>query len=269
MPTEVTVHTLDGTRLSGTFTTPPAPTRAVLMTHGSGVTRDEVGLYPKLASALSKAGVASLRLDLPGHGTSGGRSADLTLTGLLNVLDAGRTHLATRTGLPVSIAAASLSGGAAAYFAAQRPSSIERLVLFYPLLDYRQRFVLDKPWWTTTGVTEDAAKTLDRQGHLEHTPALPLNRAMLNEVFWLRPDQTFSTLDTPTMLIHGSADPIIPVTSSEKAAATLTTPHELMILDDAGHGFSPADDSPQATANSRRWTETAVSAATRWLTARA
>lgn len=267
MPTEVSLRTVDGTRLSGTFTTPETPARAVIMVHGSGVTRDEVGLYPLLAAALAEAGVASLRLDLPGHGTSGGRRVDLTLSGLLNTLDAGVTRLSALTGLPrVGIVAASLSGGVSAYFAARRPESVDRLVLFYPLLDYRQRFVFEKPWWTGAGVTDAAAESLDRQGHVEHTPVFPLGRAMLNEVFWLRPDLVFGDLTAPTMLIHGSADPTIPVASSEKAAANLTVPHELVVLDGAGHGFSPAADTREAVAHSREWTAEAVAAATRWLT---
>lgn len=66
---------------------------------------------------------------------------------------------------------------------------------------------------------------------------------------------------------HGSADPTIPLRSSEKAAADLTVPHELVALDGAGHGSSsPADDSSEPVARSREWTAAAVTAATRWLT---
>lgn len=267
MSAEVSLRTLDGTRLSGTFTPAATAVRAVVMVHGSGVARDEVGLYPILARRLAAAGVASLALDLPGHGTSGGRRSDLTLAGLLNVLDAGVARVAGLTGLPrIGLVAASLSGGVSAYFAAQRPETVDRLVLFYPLLDYRQRFVFEKPWWTAAGVTDEAAETLDRQGHVEHTPVFPLGRAMLNEVFWLRPDRVFGDLTAPTMLIHGSADPAIPLASSEKAAATMTVLHELVVLDGAGHGFSPSGDSAEAVSNSREWTETAVAAAARWLT---
>ena len=266
MSVEVSLRTLDGTRLSGTFTTPPGPSGAVLMVHGSGVTRDEVGLYPLLAESLAAGGVASLRLDLPGHGTSGGRRADLALSGLLNVLDAGVAEVSELTGLRgTGIVAASLSGGVSAFYAARRPELVDRLVLFYPLLDYRQRFVFTKPWWTGTAVTDEAAESLDRQGHVEHTPVFPLGRAMLNEVFWLRPDTVFDDLAAPTMIVHGSADPTIPLRSSEKAAASAV--HcELVVLDGAGHGFSPAGESPEAVAASRAWTAAAVTAATRWLT---
>lgn len=266
MSVEVTVRTLDGTRLSGTFTTPEAPAAAVLMTHGSGVTREEVGLYPLLASSLAAVGVASLRLDLPGHGTSGGTRADLTLSGLLNVLDAGVAKVTELTGLRrTGLVAASLSGGVAAYYATRRPESVDRLVLFYPLLDYRQRFVFEKPWWTGDAVSDEAAETLGRQGHVEHTPVFPLSRAMLNEAFWVRPDTVFGDLSAPVLFVHGSADPVIPLSSSEKAAASAVH-SELVVLENAGHGFSPAGDSAAEAANSREWTAAAVTAGTRWLT---
>lgn len=266
MSIEVAVRTLDGTRLSGTFTTPATPAAAMLMTHGSGVTREEVGLYPLLAAALADVGVASLRLDLPGHGTSGGARVDLTLSGLLNVLDAGVAKVLALTGLHrAGLVAASLSGGVAAYYATRRPDLVDRLVLFYPLLDYRQRFVFEKPWWTGDALSDEAAETLDRQGHVEHTPVFPLSRAMLNESFWLRPDTVFGDLSAPVLFVHGSADPVIPVSSSEKAAASAVH-SELVVLEHAGHGFSPADDSAAAVADSREWTTAAVTAATRWLT---
>jgi alpha-beta hydrolase superfamily lysophospholipase len=266
MSVEVTVRTLDGTRLSGTFTTPGAPAAAVLMTHGSGATREEVGLYPPLASALAAVGVASLRLDLPGHGTSGGTRADLTLSGLLNVLDAGVAKVTALTGLRrTGLVAASLSGGVAAYYATRRPERVDRLVLFYPLLDYRQRFVFSKSWWTGAAVSDEAVETLDRQGHVEHTPEFPLSRAMLNEAFWVRPDTVFGDLSAPVLFVHGSADTVIPLSSSEKASASAVH-SELVVLENARHGFSPGNDSAAEVANSREWTTAAVTAATRWLT---
>lgn len=267
MSTEVSVRTLDGTRLSGTLTTPEgAPAGAALMVHGSGVTRDEVGLFPLIAGSLAAASVASLRLDLPGHGTSGGRREDITLSGLLNTIDAGVAKLAALTGTRrVSIVAASLSGGVSAYFAARRPEAVERLVLFYPLLDYRRRFLFEKPWWTPAGLSDEAAETLERQGHVPHTSAFGLGRAVVNEVFWIRPDTVFGDIAAPTMLVHGSADPMIPLASSEKAAGMLSVPHELVILDGAGHGFSPSGESPAEVAGSHAWTTAAAAAATRWL----
>ena len=69
-----TLRTLDGLNLVGTLITPEASaSRAVVLVHGGGVTRDESGFFTRLAEGLAEAGVASLRFDLRGHGESEGR----------------------------------------------------------------------------------------------------------------------------------------------------------------------------------------------------
>jgi alpha-beta hydrolase superfamily lysophospholipase len=68
-----TVRTLDGLHLAATLVQPTEPsTRAVVLVHGGGVTREECGFFTRLAVGLAEAGVASLRFDLRGHGESEG-----------------------------------------------------------------------------------------------------------------------------------------------------------------------------------------------------
>jgi uncharacterized protein len=63
-----------------------------------------------------------------------------------------------------SLLPASFSGGAAAYFAARRPAAASRLVVVNPLLDYRKRFIDDKPERQDGYLSEDAAERLSEQG---------------------------------------------------------------------------------------------------------
>src|SRR5262249_28298037 len=74
---------LDGLRLSATWTVPStAASSATVLVHGGGVTREEGGFFSRLAAGLRQAGIASLRFDLRGHGSSEGRQEDLTLAGI-------------------------------------------------------------------------------------------------------------------------------------------------------------------------------------------
>ena len=58
----------------------PAPCPCVVMLHGFGGHRNEVGgLFAKLAPRLSEHGIASLRIDFPGCGESAGDFADTTV----------------------------------------------------------------------------------------------------------------------------------------------------------------------------------------------
>jgi alpha-beta hydrolase superfamily lysophospholipase len=86
----IPVRGIDGLRLGATLDQPEmASSRAALLVHGAGVTREEGGFFTRLAVGLADAGVASLRMDLPGHGESEGRQEDLTLTAVLNVMAVG------------------------------------------------------------------------------------------------------------------------------------------------------------------------------------
>ncbi|MFI5783314.1 alpha/beta hydrolase [Nocardia sp. NPDC051570] len=260
-------RTPDGLWLAATLTTPSAPVQGgVVLVHGGGVTRDEAGFFTRLAHGLAQRGVAVLRFDLPGHGESQGRQEDLGLAALLNAMDAALGALRSWTGVArPSLLAASFSGGAAAYYAARRPAGLDRLVLFNPLLDYKKRFVDEKPFWDNDFLTEDAAQRLSEQGFLEHSPTFRLGRAILNEVFWIVPREVLADIVAPTFIVHGTGDTFIPVDSSRRAVAELKCEHRLLELDGAQHGLAVHDDPTYADPQTQAWQAEVIAAVGDWL----
>ena len=266
--TDITIRTPDGLNLAGTLVQPDGPSRyAAVLVHGGGVTRHEAGFFTRLAAGLAEGGVASLRFDLPGHGESEGRQEDLSLAGVLNSIRSALDHLRTATGVPTSLLAASFSGGLAAYFAARRPAEVERLVLFNPLLDYKQRFVDQKDFWQDDYLTDEAARDLAERGFLPHSPSFKLSRALLNEVFWLDARGALADIQAPTLLVHGTKDTFIPVESSQDADRRLTVPHRLIELEGAQHGIAVHDDPTYADPQSQAWQAEVIAAVRDWLTA--
>lgn len=91
--TDTSIRTLDGLNLAGTVVTPDGTSeRAVVLVHGGGVTREEGGLFTRLAVGLGEAGVASLRFDLREHGESEGTQAEMTLSAILNDIRVALSH---------------------------------------------------------------------------------------------------------------------------------------------------------------------------------
>ena len=81
----------------GTLSVPDAGATgpAVVMLHGFGSSRDEVGgLFAQQAAALAAEGIASLRIDFRGYGESVGDMADTTLEGLVADAAEARAYLA-------------------------------------------------------------------------------------------------------------------------------------------------------------------------------
>jgi uncharacterized protein len=269
MPTtDVSVRTLDGLHLAGTLVEPQQPTsRAVVLVHGGGVTREEGGFFTRLADGLAEAGVASLRFDLRGHGQSEGRQEDLTLAAILNDIRATLAYLQEATSASeLSLLGTSFTGGVCAYYAAKQPQEITRLVLFNPQLNYKRRTIDRRPFWVDDHLTDEAAAQLTEQGYLSHSPTLRHGRAIYNEVFWLRPHEALGEVQAPTLIVHGTKDTFVPVEASREAVPLFQAPCRLVEIEGAQHGFAVHDDPQYLDPQSQEWQAFVIRTTADWLT---
>ncbi|GAA5154276.1 alpha/beta fold hydrolase [Pseudonocardia eucalypti] len=264
----LTVRTRDGLKLAGTLLTPDAAAeRAVILVHGGGVTREEGGFFARLALGLQAAGVASLRFDLRGHGESPGRQEDLTLAGILSDITAALGVIQAETNVPkVSLLGASFSGGICGFYAAEHPGTLASLVLINPLLNYKKRFIDDKPYWHNEVIDEEAGEKLAANGFIPHSPTFKLGRPLLNEVFFLRPDRALPQIVTPTLLIHGSRDTFISIESSRAASTQFGGETKLIEIDGAQHGIAVHDDPTYADPQTQKWQAFAIESIAGWVT---
>ncbi|MGI8450810.1 MAG: alpha/beta hydrolase [Streptosporangiaceae bacterium] len=262
-------RSLDGLQLHGTLHVPSSVRGpAVVLVHGGGVTREEGGFFARLASGLAEAGLPSLRFDFRAHGESEGQGEDLTIAGVANDIRSAVTHVRQVTGSgPVGLIGASFGGGISAFFAARHPDQVHRLVLFNPLLDYKKRFIGDKPEWDGDQITEQAGQKLTAQGFLTHSPTFKLGRALLNEIFYLNPGQVLSDITAPTLFVHGTRDTFVPIASSRAAVGQITRAEARLIeIDGAQHGFAVHDDPLYREPQTQQWQASVIRSVTAWLT---
>ncbi len=259
---------LDGLGLRGTFVVPASSHGpAVVLVHGGGVTREEGGYFTRLATGLAEAGLASLRLDLRGHGHSEGTPQEVTLSGVTNDIRAAIEHACAEVGdSAVHVVGASFGGGLSAYVAACSPELVRRLVLFNPLLNYKKRFVDDKPYWTDDHIDAEAGRELAEHGFLEHSPTFRLSRALLNEVFYIQPHRMLGQVQTPTLFVHGTGDTFVPVESSRAAVAEVGAEARLLEIDGAQHGFAVHDDPQYRDPQTQQWQATVTHSVVDWFT---
>jgi pimeloyl-ACP methyl ester carboxylesterase len=263
----VTFPSLDGLGLRGTLLAPPEVVGAAVLVHGGGVTREEGGFFGRLAAGLAGAGVASLRFDLRGHGESEGRQEDLTLHAVANDIRAAVEYVRAEVdvGQRAALVAASFAGGITSVFAARHPELTQTLVLLNPLLDYKKRFIDDKPYWHDEHIAVDAGRELTEQGFLAHSPTFRLGRPLLNEVFYVEPLRILPEIKVPTLLVHGTADTFIPVESSRDALRRLTAEVELIEIEGAQHGIAVHDDPTYADPQTQRWQASVIGSVTDWI----
>ncbi|MGH3795321.1 MAG: alpha/beta hydrolase [Pseudonocardiaceae bacterium] len=263
-----TLRTLDGLHLAGTLVTPEvASDRAIVLVHGGGVTREEGGFFTRLAVGLGAAGVASLRFDLRGHGESDGRQEETTLSAHLNDIRVALAHVREATvANRISLIGASFGGGLCAYYAAKRPIELTRLVLLNPQLNYKDRYVDQKPYWTDDHLDDDAAQRLTERGYLSHSSSVKHGRAVLNEVFWIRPVAVLDEITVPTLIVHGTKDTFVSIDASRAAVPQLRVEHRLVEIDGAQHGFAVHDDPQYLNPQSQEWQAFVIRTVADWVT---
>lgn len=256
----------DGLHLYGTLALPPdAPVGGAVLVHGGGVTRDEGGFFTRLASGFAAAGIAALRFDFRGHGESEGRQEDLTICGIANDIGAAVEQVQSRTGAQaVHFIGASFGGGVAGFFAARHPRQVRSLVLLNPLLNYRKRFVDDKPYWVDDQINEKAGQLLTERGYLEHSPTFRLGRPLLNEIFYIQPHLVLPEIIAPTLFVHGTGDTFIPVESSRTAVTQIRAESRLVEIEGAQHGIAVHDDPSYLDPQTQQWQAQVIQVVVDW-----
>ena len=128
--------------IKGTLAVPDAGATgpAVVMLHGFGSSRDEVGgLFAQQAEALAAEGIASLRIDFRGYGESAGDMADTTFEGMLDDVAVARTYLGAVEGVDAArIGVVGYSFGAA--IAMLEPDQFKSVVVWGQMGDLQAEF---------------------------------------------------------------------------------------------------------------------------------
>ena len=285
------IRCMDGTVLRGTLRTARNPVACALLVHGLTGDREENGLYTELADRLARIRVQSLRFDMRGHGQTGGRYEDVTMSGTIADIGAAYSHAAggTPPGTGVFVVGSSFGGAMSACWAAGtavrgepearsprsidppvRPAPLAGIVLLCPQFDVRSRFLTGKPhYWGPHGILRAARDLLARRGWLEHDGGFRVGRAMFDELSVVRPQDRIAGVDVPVLTMHGDVDSVAPYDVSHDCTARAPD-SEFATIVGADHGFvHPSDTGNGEHEDTRRFRDAALSRVVAWIAARA
>ncbi len=230
----------------GVFAVPGAPPRAaVLLCHGLMSNR-ESGTNRALTERLCAHRVATLRFHFVGHG-DGSPLADLTLTRCLDQVNGALAWLAKQGFAQIGLVGSSF-GGLVAILAAARHPTLFAVGLKCPVSDY-------PPLWRSR-LGEGGMRHWQESGLL--TFAGPGGKARLGYAFYedlLRypTESAAQKIQSPTRIIHGDADPDVPVAQSLRLFSVLKSPKEICVIPGADHEFSRAEDFEQMIGGLTEW----------------
>jgi dipeptidyl aminopeptidase/acylaminoacyl peptidase len=214
---------------------PGADVPAVVLCHGFATGKDG-RTYLRLEEILNGEGVATLRFDFFGHGESGGRFEDITVSEAAdNVLRA--LNFMHGQGFQRKALFGSSFGGLAALLTAGWSRDLVGLALKSPVSDYLSRLCLN---WE--GFDPD---TWRRRGFLKFTDInggeSRLNYAFYREAEKVRAYETAANVRIPVLIVHGEADESVPLEQSRRLADLLPNAR-LEILPSADHRYSREED---------------------------
>ncbi|MEA2460425.1 MAG: uncharacterized protein QOH90_602 [Actinomycetota bacterium] len=217
----------DGRRLSGGAEVPDDPKGLVLLLHGlpsiSPPAADDMG-YPGLAKTFADAGWIGAWVDMRGvRGSKGDFSIQGWVRDAQAALDAART-IEGAGSLPVAVVGSS-AGGAVATELVRRGARVDALVLLAAPAEWIS--FAGKPEEGLRRVTEDAGLTVAPES-IEDPAAWA---AEFDEVSTAR---SISGVTVPTLILHGTADDVVPVDHATRIADR-SRHAETRIIEGAGH----------------------------------
>lgn len=203
----------------------------VVFCHGFGASK-EGPLFEIIADSLQACGIASIRFDFNGHGESQGDFVDMTVPNeiedAMKVIEYVRD---LRYVSSVSLVGHSQGGVVASMTAGKlEPGDIAAVALMAPAAVLRD----DAIRGSTMGATYNP---LDPPEYVELWGGKRLGREYIRTAFWLPIYETAAKYQGPAIIVHGTADRVVPYTYGERYK-TVWPNAEVEILDAQDHGFS-------------------------------
>lgn len=209
--------------------------------HGITESKDEYGgFYIDLARELNRSRVGTLRFDFRGHGESSGSSMDISVLGDVLDIEASVLQMTGRGKENLAFIGTSFGAGPAILASSGLAESVRSLTLIAPVLDYHRTFLEPETPWAKQWFSPQAIKDLPKRGYLL-LDGYKLSPRLFQEFRFIRPLDYLQESPSPTVIIHGDRDTMVPYSVS-KAAAGRRRNTRLHTLVDTDHGFSHFDD---------------------------
>jgi len=215
----------EGKRIVGILHTPDTQaSKVVIIAHGFTSNKDRPR-HIELADALAKTGIAAFRIDFPGSGESDDR--EITIRAQVKDLGEVIGFLCSQRGYSdVGVVGESL-GGVIALEAFDE--HIKALVLWAP--------VTSAIW--TSELTEKQEVSLKENGYYIRSKDgkdFKVPMVYVNERNSVDQEKLLSRINIPVLIVHGTADNLIPITESERAMEYLPEGSRLEKIQNWGHG---------------------------------
>lgn len=231
----------NGLTLRGMLNRPDGITEkipVVCMFHGyTGCRNEQHFLFVQLARRLERLGMASLRFDFGGSGESDGEFEQMTI---LKELEDAKAVLGFAKGLPfadqarIGVVGMSMGGAVASMLGGDCADEIAALCLWAPAANIAEICVKGR----VGAIVYERERFVDVGG-------LKLGFSFIEEVKVLDIVERAKPYNKEVLLIHGTADPVVPLEVSHRYLAAYGKNAALVEVAGAGHTFDRLDYTEQ------------------------
>jgi len=220
-----------GTKLCGILNDADKDTNSsiIILVHGF-TSNKNTSSFTRIIENLTKAGIATFRIDLYGHGESEGDFADITITKGKDSVLATVEFLKTKDYSKIGLLGSSF-GGISGLMAASQTQDLFCLGLKSPVSDWMKNTYMQTP-----GLLEKWEK--DGFIYYDSEESKPrLNYSLVEDVAKNNPYEEASKITIPTLVVHGDADEVVPYETSVKLVSLMPSA-KLHIVKGANHVYS-------------------------------
>lgn len=215
---------------------------SVLLAHGITQDMDEGGMFVRLTDCLTDAGFDVLRFSYRGHGESDGRPAGVTVGGELLDFERAFEELRARFDPPHFVVAKSFGAVSTSCSLPRYQDDIAGVVFWNPAVDLEGTFLEPKAAWGRDWFTGAELATLRERGSLRIAPEFEMGRVLYEELSRYDPAARFRESDVPALVVHGTADEIVPYEDARRVAREKGA--DFHTVEGGDHGFVKPDEGP-------------------------
>jgi pimeloyl-ACP methyl ester carboxylesterase len=217
------IQNAHGERIDYTFHPGQPDARHVaLLGHGVTGNKDRPFVIA-LAEGLARAGIPALRFSFSGNGASGGRFIDATITKEVEDLGSALEALDGRTVCYIGHS----MGAAVGVLRASRDARIRLLVSLAGMVH------------THAFAQREFGTVKPGEGCMWDEPACPLSRAYMDDLAGIGSVlEAAPSIHVPWLLVHGTADDVVPIQDSRDIVARANEPKQLIEVPGANHVFT-------------------------------
>jgi uncharacterized protein len=232
MEKRVVLRDPEGNKIAGILSEPhPGKGRAAIICHGFTSSKDGRSSVA-VSKVFEELGIATLRLDFFGHGKSGGRFEEITVSHAVDDIFSAICYLEARGYKRLALCGSSF-GGLASIMAASKTDRLSVLVLKSPVSNYEEFY--------TGRIGREEIRKWKAKGYTHYVQDGGARFRMNYSFFedFKRNDgyKAALRLKLPTLIVHGDQDTEVPISQSLKASK-LMKDCELHVVKGADHRYS-------------------------------